>query len=76
MEWTNMIVHIVFIIGVVIAGTLITIHAINAHKERKIAEARQKQYNAIADKLSPKTVITPNNVYTVDYGENGKIELK
>ena len=51
MEWTNMIVHIVFIIGVVIAGTLITIHAINAHKERKIAEARQKQYECYRDKL-------------------------
>ncbi len=60
----------------IFARLLITMHAINAHKEKKLAEIRQNQYNAIAEKLSPTIVKTPDKTYTVEYGENGKIELK
>ena len=76
MVWTNMVVHIVFIICLTTAGILIALQAIKAHRDRKVAEAQKNQYNAIADKLAPKTVKTPNKTYTVEYGKNGEIELK
>ena len=76
MVWTNMVVWVVLIICATILLTLIAINLIKSPCKKKMFEEQQKCYKEIADKLCPKTVKTPNKTYTVEYGENGEIELK
>ena len=76
MVWTNMVVLVVLIICATILFTLIAINLIKSCCKKKRVEEQQKCYKEIADKHCPKTVKKPNKTYTVEYGENGEIELK